>query len=159
MPRMGVSVTEGTLAAWHKHVGDRVEPDETICEISTDKIDTDIPAPAGGRVSELLVAEGETVAVGTVLARIESDTASAPEVLIDAGEPVAVVMHAVPSAAPAAAGGDREGTGCSPVVRRIAAEHGLDLSLIVGTGRDGRVRREDVLAAVEAGAPHDPPFG
>ncbi|MGI8802845.1 MAG: biotin/lipoyl-containing protein, partial [Solirubrobacteraceae bacterium] len=106
MPQMGVSVTEGTLAAWHKRVGDRVEPDERICEISTDKIDTDIPAPAGGRVSELLVAEGETVAVGTVLARIESETVSAPELLIDAGETVAVVMHAVPSEAPAAAGID-----------------------------------------------------
>src|SRR5438445_10802206 len=73
MPQMGVSVAEGTVVAWHKRVGDWVQADETICEISTDKIDTEVPSPASGRVSEILVGPDDTVAVGTVLARIATD--------------------------------------------------------------------------------------
>ena len=145
MPQMGVSVTEGTVAAWRKRVGDRVESEETICEISTDKIDTDVPSPASGRVAAVLVAEGETVAVGTVLAEIEVEVPDDAEVLADSGVPTPAVMPAAPAET-------RPGTGYSPVVRRIAAEHGIDLSLVAGTGRDGRVRREDVLAAARAGA-------
>src|SRR6266852_4707100 len=75
MPQMGVSVAEGTLVVWHKQVGDWIEADEIICEISTDKIDTDVPSPASGRVIELMVAENETVPVGTPLARIATDAA------------------------------------------------------------------------------------
>jgi pyruvate/2-oxoglutarate dehydrogenase complex dihydrolipoamide acyltransferase (E2) component len=145
---MGVSVAEGTVAAWHKQVGDRVASDETICEISTDKIDTDVPAPAAGRVMELLVGEGETVAVGTVLARIEVDALPDGE---GGGDAPASAAPAVP-AAPTVV---RSGAGYSPVVRRIAAEHEIDLALVVGTGRDGRVRKEDVLAAVDASAPRE----
>ncbi|MEA2266832.1 MAG: hypothetical protein QOE27_2415, partial [Solirubrobacteraceae bacterium] len=175
MPQMGVSVVEGTVAAWHKQVGDRVESDETICEISTDKIDTDVPAPAGGRVAEVLVAEGETVGVGTVLARIEVESLADGDVGGDAG---VGGVRAVPAAcAPkwgAPAGAGREGPGLvgsggaagggvveraggggaghSPVVQRMAAEHGIELAGIRGTGRDGRVRKQDVMAAIEAGA-------
>ncbi len=145
MPQMGVSVAEGTVATWHKQVGDRVAADETICEISTDKIDTDVPAPAAGRVVELLVGEGETVAVGTVLARIEVDG------LAD-GDGGGDAPASAARAGPVAPTVTRSGGGYSPVVRRIAAEHGIDLARVVGTGRDGRVRKEDVLAAVEAGA-------
>ena len=151
MPQMGVSVAEGTVAVWHKQVGDRVAADETICEISTDKIDTDVPAPAAGRVAALLVAEGETVAVGTVLARIETDALFDGEGGGDTDPASSAVMPAAPVAA-RHEGRDEGRTGYSPVVRRIAAEHGIDLSTVRGTGRDGRVRKEDVLAAVESSA-------
>ncbi len=158
MPQMGVSVAEGTVAVWHKQVGDRVAADETICEISTDKIDTDVPAPAAGRVAAVLVAAGETVAVGTVLARIEADALFEADGGgdTDAPSPAAVPAGSAPLwGAPVAAGEEGPGAGrggYSPVVRRIAAEHGIDLSAVRGTGRDGRVRKEDVLAAVESGA-------
>jgi 2-oxoglutarate dehydrogenase E2 component (dihydrolipoamide succinyltransferase) len=127
MPQMGVSVAEGTVIGWSKRVGDWIEADETILEVSTDKIDSEVPAPAGGRLAEILVAVGETVEVGAVLARIE--TAARP------GE-----AHV------------SEVRRYSPVVQRIAAEHGIDLSAVRGTGRDGRVRKQDVLALVEGGA-------
>jgi 2-oxoglutarate dehydrogenase E2 component (dihydrolipoamide succinyltransferase) len=136
MPQMGVSVAEGTVVAWHKQVGDWVEADETICEISTDKIDSDVPSPASGRVSELLVQAGATVAVGTQLALIETDASP--------GEP---------HPAEAEVGGEvtaRRGPVYSPVVQRVAAEHGIDLGKVQGTGRGGRIRKQDVLAAVEA---------
>jgi pyruvate/2-oxoglutarate dehydrogenase complex dihydrolipoamide acyltransferase (E2) component len=129
MPQMGVSVAEGTVAEWHKAPGDRVEADEPLCVISTDKIDTDVPAPAGGRVAEVLVAEGETVAVGAVLARIE------------AGDEASGVRHQ-------ASGNGRQRH--SPVVTRMAAEHGIDLAAIEGTGRGGRVTKKDLLAFLEA---------
>lgn len=130
MPQLGVSIAEGTLVQWRKAVGDRVEADETIAEVSTDKIDTEIPAPAAGVVVELLVAVGDTVAVGTALARIDPHDGRTPPHNGDAGRP-----------------------GVSPVVQRIAAEHQIDLSLIEGTGRDGRIRKQDVLAHVEASEP------
>lgn len=154
MPQMGVSVAEGTVVGWSKQPGDWVEADETVLEVSTDKIDTEVPAPASGRLAEILVPEGETVDVGTVLARIE--TAARP------GQ-----AHASETAAPAARPAERahpadDGDGdatrhYSPVVRRIAAEHGIDLAQVEGTGRGGRVRKQDVLAAVEA-APAQPPL-
>ena len=137
MPQMGVSVAEGTLIEWHKRVGDWVEADETICEISTDKIDTDVPSPASGRVVELLVAENETVPVGTALARIETSAVPGeahPTEEVDRGEDG--------SRAPV----------YSPVVARIAAEHGIDLTAVKGTGRGGRVRKQDVLALLDGGS-------
>jgi pyruvate/2-oxoglutarate dehydrogenase complex dihydrolipoamide acyltransferase (E2) component len=127
MPQMGVSVAEGTVTSWHKQVGDWVEADETICEITTDKIDIEVPSPASGRVLELLVAEEQTVPVGAALARIATDAT--------AGE-----AHPAEEL-------ERE-PGYSPVVARIAAEHGIDLAHVKGTGRGGRVRKQDVLAAV-----------
>ena len=145
MPQLGVSVVEGTLAQWRKAVGDPVEADETIAEVSTDKIDTEIPAPAAGVVSELLVAAGQTVAVGTPLARIEAPGDGAegerPENGARPGSPG--------DGAPATGAGRR----LSPVVQRIAAEHDIDLSRVEGTGRDGRIRKQDVLAHVEASEP------
>ena len=136
MPQMGVSVAEGTVVEWRKRVGDWVKADETICEISTDKIDSEVPAPASGRVAEILVEVEATVPVETVLARI--DTGATP------GEAHAAEhVEERPSAAPASP------RRYSPVVQRIAAEHGIDLDTIEGTGRGGRVRKPDVLAIGE----------
>lgn len=131
MPQMGVSVAEGTVVAWSHEVGDPIAADETICEISTDKIDTEVPAPCGGVLQEILVAVGETVSVGTVLARISTGGAA-------------------PAAAPSPSQSNGHGRHYSPVVQRIAEEHGVDLAQVRGTGRDGRVRKQDVLAYVEA---------
>jgi pyruvate/2-oxoglutarate dehydrogenase complex dihydrolipoamide acyltransferase (E2) component len=143
MPQMGVSVAEGTIVAWHKQVGDWVEADETLAEVTTDKIDTEIPSPASGRLAEVLVEPGVTVDIGTPLARIATDARP--------GE--AHVAEAAPEPRPQA-------RRYSPVVQRIAAEHGIDLDAIQGTGRDGRVRKQDVLALVDAAppTPDDPPL-
>src|SRR4051812_30733381 len=124
MPQMGVSVSEGTVVEWKKDVGDAVEADEIIASISTDKIDTDIEAPAAGVLEEILVDVGATVDVGTVLARIGTGAAAATTT-----------------------NGDRPRR-YSPVVQRIAAEHGIDLERVAGTGRGGHVRKQDVLALV-----------
>ncbi len=129
MPQMGVSVAEGTVVAWSKRVGDWVQADEPVLEVSTDKIDTEVPSPASGRLAEILVQPGETVEVGTVLARIETDARPGEAHRSENGRPR-----------------------YSPVVQRIAAEHDIDLAMVQGTGRDGRVRKQDVLAAVDAGA-------
>jgi 2-oxoglutarate dehydrogenase E2 component (dihydrolipoamide succinyltransferase) len=151
MPQMGVSVAEGTIVAWHKRVGDWVQADETLAEVTTDKIDTEIPAPATGRLAEVLVEVGVTVDVGTPLARIATDArpgephvdeSEAPEPEPEAPEPAPV--HVAPRPA---------GRRYSPVVQRIAAEHGVDLEQVSGTGRDGRVRKQDVLAHVESAEP------
>ena len=124
MPQMGVSVAEGTIVEWHKRVGDWVERDEVIVEISTDKVETEVPSPESGRVTEILVDVGTTVDVGTVLARL--DVGAKP------GEPHVEEQHPEPL--------------LTPVVRRMIAEHHLDVSKITGTGRNGRVTKKDVLA-------------
>jgi pyruvate/2-oxoglutarate dehydrogenase complex dihydrolipoamide acyltransferase (E2) component len=172
MPQMGVSVAEGTVVAWRVGVGDPIRAEETICEISTDKIDTEVPSPATGVVSEILVQVDETVEVGVVLARINvgEGGAPAPAPAAEAPEPEAAAP-AAPAAPPAAStptngrnGASRpaaNGRRYSPVVQRIAAEHDIDLSTITGTGRDGRVRKQDVLAALDQGAgaaPADAPL-
>jgi pyruvate/2-oxoglutarate dehydrogenase complex dihydrolipoamide acyltransferase (E2) component len=177
MPQMGVSVAEGTVVSWAKQIGDRVQADETICEISTDKIDTEVPSPVTGIVAEILVEVGTTVDVGVVLARIAPDGAAgaAPSAGAAAPTPAATPAPGVaprPAAVPpipasaTAAAHDTPISGLpgingrslqrySPVVQRIAAEHGIDLSAVPGTGRGGRVRKQDVLALVEA-APEPP---
>jgi pyruvate/2-oxoglutarate dehydrogenase complex dihydrolipoamide acyltransferase (E2) component len=172
MPQMGVSVAEGTLVAWRVAVGDSVAADQTVCEISTDKIDTEVPAPVAGVVTELLVEVEETVAVGTVLARLSVEGAAPAPGAAPGGAPApgaAPVAAAAPSngraapaggaaapAAPAASEPQARRGRYSPVVQRIAAQHGIDLGTVVGTGRDGRVRKQDVLAVVEAAA--EPPM-
>jgi len=127
MPQLGVSVVEGTVIRWLVAEGDEVAADQPLCEVDTDKIVTDIPSPAAGTLTEILVREGTTVEVGTLLARISSDS----------GHPYRPDLHERPEFH-------------SPVVQRLAAEHGVDLSGVVGTGRDGRVRKLDVLAAAHA---------
>jgi pyruvate/2-oxoglutarate dehydrogenase complex dihydrolipoamide acyltransferase (E2) component len=131
MPQMGVSVVEGTIVVWHKQPGDWVNADETICEIATDKIDSDVPSPAAGRLLEILVEPDQTVPVGTALARIATDAV--------AGEAHPDEQAAQPS------GPHRH---YSPVVQRIARLEGIDLELVPGSGRGGRVRKQDVLAAL-----------
>jgi len=144
MPQMGVSVAEGTIVEWKVAVGDEIAAEATICEISTDKIDTEVPAPASGTVTEILVAVGETVEVGTVLARMDTGGGGA------GAAPASSAPAPAPAAPARAAAVGRSGAGrhYSPVVSRIAAEHGIDLDSVAGTGRDGRVRKQDVLALV-----------
>ena len=149
MPQMGVSVAEGTVVEWRAAVGDAVRAEQAVCDISSDKIDSEVPAPVDGVLAEIAVAVGETVAVGTVLARIAPAGAGAPAPSpAAAAQPAGAPQQA--SAAPSAAAPSRARDGgarrYSPVVARIAAEHGIDLSQVTGTGRDGRVRKQDVLA-------------
>jgi pyruvate/2-oxoglutarate dehydrogenase complex dihydrolipoamide acyltransferase (E2) component len=170
---MGVSVSEGTIVAWRKQVGDWVEYEEPVCDISTDKIDTELPSPAAGRLAEIAVDVGTTVEVGTLLARIATDARpgephasehdgerepSAPptsEAAAATGETPAPSTDApAPEPGVAAPDGDegRARRRYSPVVMRMAAEHDVDLAQIRGTGRGGRVRKQDVLAHLEHGA-------
>jgi 2-oxoglutarate dehydrogenase E2 component (dihydrolipoamide succinyltransferase) len=173
MPQMGVSVSEGTIVEWHKAVGDDVGYEETIVSISTDKIDTDVPSPAAGTVREILVEVGETVEVGVVLARlaVEGGGAATTNEEVGGASEAAAAMGETPATdadeppAPVQSGGPREevagGGGArrySPVVSRIAAEHGIDLSRIAGTGRGGRVRKQDVMAVVEGNGTSEPPL-
>ena len=152
MPQMGVSVAEGTVIAWRVEVGDRIEAEETICEISTDKIDTEVPAPVSGVVAEILVPVETTVAVGEVLARIASTSEASAA---SPGFPASTAD--APESGASSGGQDGDGAATSgrysPVVQRIAAEYGIDLSEVTGTGRGGRVRKQDVLAFVESQAP------
>jgi 2-oxoglutarate dehydrogenase E2 component (dihydrolipoamide succinyltransferase) len=178
MPQMGVSVSEGTITKWYKQPGDAVARDEALLEISTDKVDTEVPSPGEGIVAEIRVAEGETVEVGTVLAVIApADSAVAPEPTAPEPAPAAVEPGAAapepraPAEAPvplvaahpepedeaaAAATASVSGNGrtfISPVVARIASEHGVDPGSITGTGTGGRVTKKDILAFIEAGGP------
>ena len=183
MPQMGVSVSEGTITKWLKSQGEHIAADEPLLEISTDKVDTEVPSPGEGVVAQILVQEGETVEVGTVLAVIAPEGAApaeeappepATQAAADASEaaasevaeptppappaapaPVTQVAPApTPAAAPAAGNGR---TFVSPVVARIAAEHGVDPNTVQGTGTGGRVTKKDILAFVESGAAAAPP--
>jgi 2-oxoglutarate dehydrogenase E2 component (dihydrolipoamide succinyltransferase) len=163
---MGVSVAEGTVVAWRVEVGDRIEADATICEISTDKIDTEVPSPVSGIVAEILVPVDTTVEVGTVLARIATGdgggdrggaTTDAPpsEEMLAAAEEPGSSGNGAAASRPAPSSGTRR---YSPVVQRIAAEHGIDLDQVTGTGRDGRVRKQDVLAFIESAPQGEAPL-
>ena len=209
MPQMGESIAEGTLSRWIKKVGEAVKRDEPIFEISTDKVDAEIPAPSAGVLAEILVQEGQTVAVQTVVARIETDASAAAaekkapaapspgapapaKPAIPAGAPPAPLapapskptrssgetaapappLRAVPAVAPAAsmaesrAVGDATGGGnggaetaeerlkrkSTPLVRKMAAEHNVDISTVPGTGLAGRVTKNDITSYIESGA-------
>ncbi|HEX7290634.1 MAG TPA: multifunctional oxoglutarate decarboxylase/oxoglutarate dehydrogenase thiamine pyrophosphate-binding subunit/dihydrolipoyllysine-residue succinyltransferase subunit [Conexibacter sp.] len=147
MPQMGESVTEGVVLEWHKASGDAVAADETIVEISTDKVDAEVPAPASGTITELLVEPGETVTVGQVLARMTAG----------AGASAAAAAPSAP-AAPAPTNGAvttpaaEDDANASPVARRAAAAHGVALEAIAGSGPGGRITKDDVLAAANGGA-------
>ncbi len=149
MPQLGETVADGTVAKWFKAVGDTVTRGEPLFEVSTDKVDTEIPAPADGTLSIILVAEGATVDVGTVLARIgdgvETSGETAPTPPTDVAASTSAPVDAT-TATPRATSDEK----LSPVVRRLLAENNLDASLVVGTGPQGRITRDDVLAAVAA---------
>jgi 2-oxoglutarate dehydrogenase E2 component (dihydrolipoamide succinyltransferase) len=148
MPQMGVSVSEGTITKWLKNEGEEIAADESLLEISTDKVDTEVPSPGSGVLLQILVPEGETVDVGTKLAVI-GPAGSAP--------PAQAAAPAPTAPAPAAADGAADGkTFVSPVVARIAAEHGVDVSAVTGTGRGGRVTKKDILGYIEGGTPAAP---
>ena len=152
MPAMGESVSEGTVLEWAKAVGDAIEADETIVEISTDKVDAEVPAPASGTVAELLVEPGATVEVGQVLGRIAAGAgAGAARATDPAPEPTSATRPAgdAPGNGAAVADDDAHAT---PVARRVAAAHGIDLTNVHGSGPSGRIGKDDVLAAVD-GAP------
>jgi 2-oxoglutarate dehydrogenase E2 component (dihydrolipoamide succinyltransferase) len=160
MPQMGVSVSEGTITKWLKREGEQVEADEPLLEISTDKVDTEVPSPASGTVVQIFVQEGETVEVGTKLAQIGGSAAApapaAPAAPEAAPAPPAPAAEA-PAPEPAAAEVSGNGKFVSPVVARIASEHGIDPNAIPGTGRGGRVTKQDILAVVEQGGPPPAP--
>ncbi|MFY9726316.1 MAG: 2-oxoglutarate dehydrogenase, E2 component, dihydrolipoamide succinyltransferase [Bryobacteraceae bacterium] len=181
MPQMGESIVEGTLTKWLKKPGDHVERDEPLFEISTDKVDTEIPSPAAGTLSEVMVEEGKTVGINTVVARIAENGAGAaaarpaaqaaqppaatspepaPAVVVEAAAPAAPappVEEAVPVGEPAGP--------LSPLVRRLARENNIDLSRVKGTGAGGRITKQDVesylaqrpTAAAETVRPQVPP--
>ena len=180
MPQMGVSVSEGTITKWLKQEGEQIQADEPLLEISTDKVDTEVPSPGSGVVQQILVQEGETVEVGTRLAVIGSEAAAAapaeeapaeeeaPEQATTqaAAEAAAASSAETPApaappepapapqpAAPPSSDGRENGKSfVSPVVARIASEHGVDVAQVPGTGRGGRVTKKDILAYVEGGA-------
>ena len=177
MPQMGESIAEGTIVRWIKKVGDAIDRDEPLFEISTDKVDAEIPSPGAGVLLEIMVKEGETVPVNSVVALIGAageKAAAAPAPAASA--PVAAAASqadgssALPSATPAPASAapspvaatpavsapandleSRLRTKSSPVVRNIAKEHGIDIAQLNGTGISGRVTKKDILSFVESG--------
>jgi pyruvate dehydrogenase E2 component (dihydrolipoamide acetyltransferase) len=186
MPQMGESIAEGTVSRWLKELGDTVERDEPILEISTDKVDAEIPSPSAGTLVAIEVSEGETVEVGTVVAYIDSDggapdqpagddqasgsseSAGEPESESSAQETTGGVATASGGAAAPEAGGtenvaagdqsaeDRLRTRSTPVVRKIAEEHGIAIADVPGTGHAGRVTKQDILGYIESGAAEEP---
>lgn len=195
MPQMGESIAEGTLSRWIKKLGDEVKRDEPIFEISTDKVDAEIPAPDAGVLAEILVQEGQTVAVNTVVARLETEkgaavaapaapaapkaapaAAPAPAPAVAATAPAAPPRPApaapsAPAPQPATrAGAVSDSTGgngpetaddrlrrrSTPLVRKMAAEHGVDIAAVSGSGHAGRVTKNDLLGFLETGAPAAP---
>ncbi len=166
MPQLGETIVEGTILKWLKQEGERIERDEPLFEISTDKVDTEVPSPVAGVLAKILVAEGATVAVKTDIAEIQEDGAATGEgeppsaeqtPAAEAAAEPAVGPTPASAQAPAAAGaaslpdrGPRSQI-LSPLVRRMAAEHGLDLAAIAGTGTGGRITRADVEAAAATG--------
>jgi 2-oxoglutarate dehydrogenase E2 component (dihydrolipoamide succinyltransferase) len=164
MPALGESVTEGTVTRWLKKVGDTVAVDEPLLEVSTDKVDTEIPSPVAGTLLEIVVGEDETAEVGAVLARVGDSSAAAPAAPATAApaatapavppapapSPAAPAAQAAPAPAAAAPSAATAGGYLTPLVRKLAAEKGVDLESVMGTGVGGRIRKEDVLEAAEA---------
>jgi 2-oxoglutarate dehydrogenase dihydrolipoamide succinyltransferase (E2 component) len=173
MPQMGISVAEGTIIEWRKRPGDWVDADEVICEVTTDKVDVEIPAPAAGRVERLLAEPGQTLAVGVPMAEIDpaakpgeahpeegsgdSPAGGAVEAASERADSGARSEGASAVTGPAAERSELDRSGFySPVVRRIAEEHQVDLSQVEGTGVGGRVRKADVLGYIESGGEGEP---
>jgi 2-oxoglutarate dehydrogenase complex dihydrolipoamide succinyltransferase (E2) component len=155
MPQMGVSVAEGTIVEWTKRPGDWVERDETVCLVTTDKVDVEIPSPAAGRLSKILVEPGDTVDVGTPLAELDAGARPGEAHPEEHHEEHARPSEPKPVETPEDGETDRSGFH-SPVVRRMADEHGIDLSQVEGTGIGGRIRKRDLVALIESGAESAP---
>jgi 2-oxoglutarate dehydrogenase E2 component (dihydrolipoamide succinyltransferase) len=169
MPQMGESITEGTVSKWLKKVGDTIEKDEPLLEISTDKVDAEVPSPAAGKLLEIRVSEGQTVEVGSVLALVGSQSLSQTSPSQPEIKPAPVNTNAASSApvstepiaalpsTPKSENGQKSidelrRKKSSPLVRKIAAEHGIDISRIPGSGISGRVTKKDILSYLESGA-------
>jgi len=169
MPQMGESITEGTVSKWLKKVGDTIEKDEPLLEISTDKVDAEVPSPAAGKLLEIRVSEGQTVEVGSVLALVGSQSLlqtspSQPETKpapvntnAASAAPVSTEPIAARPSTPKSENGQKSIDALrrkksSPLVRKIAAEHGIDISRIPGSGISGRVTKKDILSYLESGA-------
>jgi pyruvate dehydrogenase E2 component (dihydrolipoamide acetyltransferase) len=181
MPQMGESIFEGTITRWLKKPGDRVERDEPLFEISTDKVDAEIPAPSAGVLKEIKVTEGQTVPIQTVVAVIDAGGAAAgapaptppapppapekaaapkaaaapPAPAAPAPPPAPAAASAAPVAPPPKAGGNGQKIRSSPLVRKIAKEHNVDLASMEGSGAGGRISKKDILAAVENAVPRE----
>lgn len=157
MPQMGESIFEGTLTRWLKKPGDKVERDEPLFEISTDKIDSEIPAPAAGTLQSILVQEGQTVEINTVVGIISDGGQPAASASPAAGatQPATTPSRPAPSpvtpSAPREDGAETDAGHVSPIVRRLAKEHGVDLALLAdkGTGIGGRITKNDLLSYIE----------
>jgi 2-oxoglutarate dehydrogenase E2 component (dihydrolipoamide succinyltransferase) len=147
MPQMGESIAEGTVTKWYKKVGDRVERDEPLFEISTDKVDTEIPSPASGILSEIRVGEGQTVPINTVVAVIGEKVTQVTETLDTLPRRA---PSPSPAAPPAAAPPTERGPRSSPLVRKMAREHEIDLTHLAGSGHGGRITKQDVLKLLES---------
>ena len=150
MPQMGESITEGTITKWLKKVGDTVQRDEPIFEISTDKVDAEIPSPVAGILSEIKVAEGATVTINTVVAVIGSAAGKAAPTAAAAPK-APTPAPAAPAAAPVAAASEGERVRSSPLVRKIAKDNNVDLSQVAGTGASGRITKTDIVSHLEQG--------
>jgi 2-oxoglutarate dehydrogenase E2 component (dihydrolipoamide succinyltransferase) len=154
MPQMGESITEGTITKWLKKIGDTVARDEPIFEISTDKVDAEIPSPAAGILTAIKVQEGATVTINTVVAVIGGGAAPAAAAPVAAAPtPVATPAPAAAPAPVAASASAGEGLRSSPLVRKIASENNVDLSQVPATGASGRITKQDILGHLEGGAP------
>jgi pyruvate dehydrogenase E2 component (dihydrolipoamide acetyltransferase) len=161
MPQMGESIFEGTITKWLKKPGDKVQRDEPLFEISTDKVDAEIPAPASGVLQEIVVAEGNTVQVNTIVGTIAADgESSASAKAAPAAPPAPPKKEAtsappppvpVPAAPPAPAETHDEDVRSSPLVRKLARENNVDLSQVTGTGLGGRITKQDIMAFIERG--------
>jgi 2-oxoglutarate dehydrogenase E2 component (dihydrolipoamide succinyltransferase) len=154
MPQMGESITEGTITKWLKKVGDTVQRDEPIFEISTDKVDAEIPSPVAGVLSEIKVPEGSTVTINTVVAVIggTAGKSASPAAPASAPAPAGATPAAVPAlASPAPAASEGERVRSSPLVRKIAKEHDVDLTKVPGTGASGRITKTDIVSHLEQG--------
>src|ERR1700677_499899 len=167
MPQMGESIFEGTITKWLKKAGDKIERDEPLFEISTDKVDAEIPSPSAGVLKEIKVAEGQTVPIQTVVAVIEAsdgESSSAPAAApakptAATPAPPPAAKSAAPASAAAAPPAQQQQTAASsgervrssPLVRKIARENNIDVSQVPGTGAGGRVSKSDILSAVQGG--------
>ena len=177
LPQLGETVTEGTITRWFKKVGDAVAADEPLFEVSTDKVDTEVPSPVAGTLTEIRVKEGETVSVGTVIAVVGSANASSAPAPVVAPAPASQpapalvpVAQVAPTPAPVAQpepiraaqpvasvatatrapiSANASNKLLSPVVRRLVSDHGIDVNTLVGTGPGSRITREDVLDYID----------